>query len=158
RIIAEVQALELRAERAGCSLGLAVADLLDVLDGLWVGGILILPQLAGLAALSVGQGDHLCIAAIARGDRDSAAGTPHEVRRVGPDHEHPSHLPATLRVFSTAITCTSSSSSPASSSRSTISPIPSSTSGLKIWPRSVDRTECSDPAARMLSIHSSQVI
>ena len=53
RVVAEVEALELRAQRRRRALALAVADLLDPLDRLRVGGILVLPQLAGLAALAV---------------------------------------------------------------------------------------------------------
>ncbi len=54
RIIAQVEALERRAEGGGGALGLAVADLLHTLDRL----PLLLPQLAGLTALAVGERDH----------------------------------------------------------------------------------------------------
>ena len=49
RIVAEVEARELRPERMRCPLGLAVADLLDPLDRL----ALLLPQLARFAPLAV---------------------------------------------------------------------------------------------------------
>ena len=54
RVVAEVEAAEARAERRG-RLRLGVAHALDVLDRL----ALLLPQLAGLAALAVAQRDHL---------------------------------------------------------------------------------------------------
>ena len=131
RVVAEVEALEAGAERGGGSFGLAVPDPLDVLDRL----PLLLPQLAGLAAFPVGEGDDSRFATVLRGHGARPAGPPHEVGRVRPDHHHlpRAHLvstPATMRVFTTAITYTSSSLKPASSSRSTISAIPSSTGGL----------------------------
>ena len=91
RVVAEVERLELGAERGGGLLGLGMADLLDVLDRL-VG---LLPQLARLAALAVGERDHLGGPAVAGGDRDRAAGAPHEVGGVRTDHQHaPRHRPA----------------------------------------------------------------
>ncbi len=85
RVVAEVEAVERRAERGRGALGLAVADLLDVLDRL----VLLLPQLAGLAALAVGERDHGGLPAAEGRDRDRPAGAPHEVGRVRADHHHP---------------------------------------------------------------------
>jgi hypothetical protein len=91
RVVAEVQAAERGAEMAGRSLRLLVTDLLDVLDRL----ALLLPQLAGLAALAVGQRDHLRLAAGRDRLRDRAARTPDEVGGVRADHLHaPRHPPA----------------------------------------------------------------
>ena len=59
--------------------------------------------------------------------------------------------PATRRVFATAIVRTSSSLNPASRKRSAMSARPSSTGGLKFWPRSDDHTVCSGPTARVAS-------
>jgi hypothetical protein len=90
RVVAEIQAAEARAERGRGGLGLGVADLLDVLDRL----ALLLPQLARLAALAVGQRDHLGGAAVRDSDRDRAPGTPDEVGRVGADDlDSPRHRP-----------------------------------------------------------------
>src|SRR5262249_47026440 len=57
--------------------------------------------------------------------------------------------PATRRLFVPAMTRTSSSLNPASSSVSAISARPSSTGGLNGCPRSEDSTECCGPTARM---------
>src|SRR6185312_7814124 len=110
-----VKALEAGAERLGGSLGLTVPDLLDVLDRL----SLLFPQLARLAALAVGEIDDLRGAGVCRGEREAAA-APDEVGRVRPDDQelaatHRASTPATMRVFTTAITYTSSSLKPASS-------------------------------------------
>ncbi|HJS96732.1 MAG TPA: PIG-L family deacetylase, partial [Solirubrobacteraceae bacterium] len=109
------------AERAAGALGLAVADLLDVLDRLGVGGVRVLPELAGLALLPVGERDHPPSSAGRGRDRQRSAGAPHEIGGVGADHQHsgwvgPIHhgsAPATRRVLVTAITLTSSSLKPA---------------------------------------------
>src|SRR5690606_12791060 len=55
------------------------------------------------------------------------------------------------RVLATAMVCTAASSKPASSSTSAIIGRPSSTGGLKGWPRSLESTEFSGPSARMLA-------
>ena len=62
-VVAEVQAPERGAEAARRRLGLGVADALDVLGRL----ALLLPQLARLAALAVGERDHLGAAAAGDG-------------------------------------------------------------------------------------------
>ncbi len=144
RVVTEIEAVEVGAQRLGGPLGLAVADALDVLDRL----IGLLPQLARLAALAVGEGDHPPGTAGGGADRERAAGAPHEVGGVRADDQHPpgAHsgcAPATRRLLTTAITCTSSSLKPAASRWSTMIPIPSSTGGLNACPRSVDSTECS---------------
>ena len=62
RIVAEVEALELGAERGRRALRLAVADLLHALDRL----ARLLPELARLAPLAVGEREHACRAAARR--------------------------------------------------------------------------------------------
>ena len=130
-------------------LGLGVAHLLDVLDGLAVD----LPQLARLATLAVRQREHLGDAAGAGRHGDGAAGPPDEVRRVRADDEQPAAhaaaTPASSREFDTVIVRISSSEKPPSSSRSANSARPSSTGGLAGWPRSVESRLCSTPVARM---------
>src|SRR4029077_7327238 len=112
---------------------------------------LLLPQLAGLAALAVGERDDLGRAALLHRLGDRAAGAPEEVGRVGADDlDAPAHAPARSRaellasaihrVFCTAIVRTSASPKPASRKRSAMIARPSSTGGLKTWPRSVDHT------------------
>ena len=49
----------------------------------------LLPQLAGLALLAVGERDHARRAAGRGGHRERAARAPHEVGRVGADDQHP---------------------------------------------------------------------
>src|SRR5579875_4083837 len=159
RIVAQVQAAEVRAQVRDGPLGLLVAHALDVIDRL----SRLLPQLAGLAALAVGESEHARPAAGTGGHGDRTAGAPDEVGGVRSDHHQPPLVAAGPRSFSahqgsapatrleliTAIVRTSCSVKPAASSRSTTIAIPSSTGGLKIWPRSVEITECSGPTARM---------
>ena len=84
-----------------------------------------------------------------RGDR--ARGTPDEVGGMRADDEgSPRHRPASS-YLTTAIVRTSSSEKPASSRRSAIRASPSSTGGFATWPRSVERTLCSGPVARIAS-------
>ncbi len=83
-IVPEVEAAEARAQRVGGRLGLAVADLLDALLGL----PLLLPELARLATLPVGKGDHVDVCARLCSERNGAGGTPDEVGRVGADDDH----------------------------------------------------------------------
>ncbi len=149
RVVAEVEAAEARAERpppaASASL---VADLLDVLDRL----VLLLPQLAGLAALAVGQRDHLGRATRLDGLRDGAAGAPDEVGRMRADDLDAAQSDRPASACSSPPSCgPPPRRSRASSRRSAISASPSSTGGLKTWPRSVESTECSGPVARIAS-------
>ena len=146
RVVAEVERAELGAERGGGLLGLGVADLLDVLDRL----ALLLPQLAGLAALAVGERDHLRGAAVAGGDRDRAAGAPHEVGGVGADHEHAAAhaTPAATRVLD-GHGADLLVAEAASRNRSAISASPSSTGGLKRCPRSEPQSGLRAPTARV---------
>ena len=127
RIVAEIQALELCAERGRRSLRLAVPDLLHALDGL----SLLLPELAGLAALAIGEREHACRSASRGRDRDRAARAPDEVRRVRADHEELSRhdAPASRLDCVTISSRVSSSSNPAPRSRSAQSARPSSTGG-----------------------------
>ncbi len=91
RVVAEVQAAEGCAEMRRRRLGLGVPEPLDVLDRL----ALVLPQLAGLAALAVGQRDHLRLAAQRHRLGHGAAGAPDEVGGVRPEHLDPlRHRPA----------------------------------------------------------------
>ena len=152
RIVAEVEAVELGAERGRRrALGLAVADLLDLLDRL----ALLLPQLAGLAALAVGERDHLAapppaaVTATAPPARQtkSAEWAPITMHPAGSQWLRPGQ-PA--RVGDRHDVTPPRSPKPAASNRSTISAMPSSTGGLNTWPRSVDSTVFSAPVARML--------
>ena len=147
RVVAEVERPELGAQRPRRLLGLGVTNLLHVLDRL----ALDLPQLARLAALAVGQREHLRDAAGAGRDGNGAARPPDEVRRVRADHQHaPAHAaPASSRELPTVIVRISSSEKPPSSSRSANSARPSSTGGFAGWPRSVESRLCSGPVARI---------
>ena len=62
RIVAEVEALELGAERRRRALRFAVADLLHALDRL----ARLLPELPRLAPLAVGEREHARLAAVRR--------------------------------------------------------------------------------------------
>ena len=86
RVVAEVEAAEVRAERGRGRLRLAVADLLDALLGLTG----LLPELARLAALAVGERDDVRRAAALDDRRDRAGGAPDEVGGVRADDEEPS--------------------------------------------------------------------
>ena len=83
RVVAEVEAAEVRAERGGGRHRLAVADLLDALLGL--AGLL--PELARLAALAVGERDDVRRPAALDHRRDRARGAPDEVGGVRADDE-----------------------------------------------------------------------
>ena len=85
-----------------------MAHRLHVLDRL----ALLLPQLARLAALAVGQRDHLRVAAGAGADRDRAAGAPDEVGRVRADDEQPPAHPASRALLTTVMVWISSSVKP----------------------------------------------
>ena len=126
-IVPEIEALELGAERGRRPLRLPVADLLHALDGL----SLLLPELAGLAPLAVGQREHARGAAVRRRDGDRAARAPDEVGGVSADHEELARhaAPASRRDCPTIISRTSSSSNPPPSRRSAQSASPSSTGG-----------------------------
>src|SRR5581483_4416439 len=126
RVVAEVEALERRAQRGRRPLRLARAHLLDPLDG----HPRLLPELAGLALLAVGEGEYLRCAAGGARDGDRASRPPDEVRGVRPDDEQPRHpAPASRRDCPTISSCTSSSRNPASSRWSAQSASPSSTGG-----------------------------
>ena len=126
RVVAEIEALEGRAERGRRPLRLAVADLLHALDRL----PRLLPELARLALLAVREREHVRRAAGRGRDRDRAAGAPDEVGAVRADHEQRPHAsPASRREWATIISRTSSSSNAASSSRSAQIASPSSTAG-----------------------------
>ena len=86
RVVAEVEAAEVGAERGRGRLRLPVADLLDALLGL----TRLLPQLARLAALAVGERDDVRRAAALDDRRDRAGGAPDEVGGVRADDEQPS--------------------------------------------------------------------
>ena len=113
RVVAEVEALERRAERRRGALRLARADLLDALDR----HPRLLPELARLALLAVGECEHARRAPGRGRDRDRAARPPDEVGRVRPDDEHaPAHeSPASRRDCPTTISWISSSPNPAPS-------------------------------------------
>src|SRR5262249_49463522 len=167
RVVAEVEAAERRPEVSGGALGLLVPDPLHVVYGL----VWLLPELAALPALAVGERDHLGGAAGARAQGDRAAGPPDEVGRMRADDEQlPAHercspatptaasTPASRRVFVTAIVRTSSAVKPASRWTSAIRASPSSTGGLASWPRSVAQTVRSTPTARVASNTRDQVV
>ena len=84
-----------RRAPSAARLGLGVADALDVLDRL----ALLLPQLARLAALAVGQRDDLGGAAVLDGLGDRAAGAPDEVGRVRADDLHPAAHAPSVQIF-----------------------------------------------------------
>ena len=91
RVVAEIEAAEVRAERGSGRLGLAVADLLDAL--LRLAGLL--PELARLSALAVGEGDDVRRPAALDDRRDRAGGAPDEVGGVrADDEERLRHRPA----------------------------------------------------------------
>src|SRR5581483_3327054 len=125
-VVAEVEAVELGAERGGCPRRLAGAHLLDPLDR----HPRLLPELAGLALLAIGQREHLRRPTRGGRDRDRAAGPPDEVGRVRSDDEQLRHAaPARRRDCPTISSCTSSSAKPAPSRWSAQSASPSSTGG-----------------------------
>ena len=86
RVVAEIEAAEVRAQSGRGRLRLRVADLLHPLLGL----PRVLPQLARLPALAVGEGDHVCRAAALDDRRDRARGAPDEVGGVRADDEESS--------------------------------------------------------------------
>ena len=91
RIVAEVEAEEIGAQGGGRRQRLALADRLDALLGL----LGLLPQLARLPALAVGERDDVRRAAVLDDARDRARRPPDEVGGVRADDEHAlSHRPA----------------------------------------------------------------
>ncbi len=125
-VVAEIEAFEGRAERGRRALRLAVTDLLHALDRLPG----LLPELARLALLAVGESEHERLAAGRGRDGDRTAGAPDEVGAVRSyDEKLPHASPASRREWTTIISRTSSSSNAASSSRSAQIASPSSTAG-----------------------------
>ena len=127
-VVPEIEALELGAERGRRPLRLSMADLLHALDGL----SLLLPELAGLTALAVGEREDARRVPIRCRDRDRAARAPDEVGGVSADHEELSchaAAPASRLDCPTISSRTSSSSNPPPSKRSAQSASPSSTGG-----------------------------
>ena len=86
RVVAEIEALEGRAERGRGPLRLAMADLLHALHRLPG----LLPELARLALLTVREREHLRSTPAGGRYRNRAARTPHEVGAVRADHEQSS--------------------------------------------------------------------
>ena len=84
RVVAQVEAAEVRAERGCGGLRLAVTDLLHPLLRLPV----LLPQLARLAPLAVGERDHVRRAPALDDRRDRAGGAPDEVGGMRAHDEH----------------------------------------------------------------------
>ena len=128
RIVAEIEALELGAERGRRPLRLAVPDLLHALDGL----SLLLPELAGLAALAVGEREHARRPAVRRSStaiappaRQTKSAECAPITRSFLRHD----APASRRDCPTIISRISSSSNPAPRRRSAQSASPSSTGG-----------------------------
>ncbi len=82
RVVPEVEELDLGAQSGCRGLGLFAADGLDLVEPL-----ALHPLAGGLAPLAVGQaGDHGTVAPHRRG-RDRAPGPPHEIARMGADHQ-----------------------------------------------------------------------
>src|SRR5690606_37823977 len=96
RVVAEVEAEAPGANGRRGLLGLLVAYALDVLDRL----ALLLPELARLAALPVGQRDDQGVATLRGRDRDGACRTPDEVGGVRADDQQPArHQSSPTRRF-----------------------------------------------------------
>ena len=85
RVVPEVEALELGAERCSGSFRLAVPDLLHALHRLPG----LLPELAGLSPLAVGEREHARFPAGRCRNRDRASRPPDEVGGVRADDEQP---------------------------------------------------------------------
>ena len=126
-VVAEVEALELGAERRRRALGFRVPDLLHAVDRL----ARLLPEFPRLAPLPVGQRKHAGLATPGGRDGDRASRPPDEVGRVRPDHQELSthEAPARRRDCPTIISCTSSWAKSASSRWSAQRASPSSTGG-----------------------------
>ena len=128
RVVPEVEALELGAERGRGALGLSMADLLHALDGLPV----LLPELAGLAALPVGEREHVrscrpptVATAIAPPARQTKSAECAPTTRSFLRHDAPASRLDCVTISSRV----SSSSNPAPRRRSAHSARPSSTGG-----------------------------